>query len=130
LRATVIPFARMLLVAALMISIGAQWAVLQSTAWLGMAVTYSMNEGSLVEGLSKTFDGDHPCPLCNLVEEGQKKEQKLPTKKADSKMELLLTIGVVVITPPVPTFLPRAAQETATARSTEPSVPPPRRDLA
>ena len=125
-----IPFARILLVAALMISIGAQWAVLQSAAWLGMAVTYTVNEGSLSEGLSQTFDGDHPCPLCNLVEESQKKEQKLPTKKAESKMELLLTIGFVVITPPVATFLPRAAQETATARSTEPNVPPPRRDLA
>ena len=125
-----ISFARMLLVAALMVSIGAQWAILQSTAWLGMAVTYSLNEGSLSEGLSKTFDGDHPCPLCNLVEKGQKKEQKLPTKKADVKMELLLTTRMVVLTPPLPTFLPRAAQETAIARNTEPNVPPPRRGIA
>jgi len=126
----VIPFARILLVAALMISIGAQWAVLQSAAWLGMAVTYTVKEGSLSEGLSQTFDGDHPCPLCNLVEEGQKKEQKLPTKKADAKMQMLLTVQSVVLMPPAPTYLPRAAQETATARCAEPTVPPPRGTLA
>lgn len=125
-----IPFARILLVAALMISIGAQWAVLQSAAWLGMAVTYTVKEGSLSEGLSQTFDGDHPCPLCNLVEEGQKKEQKLPTKKADAKMQMLLTVQSVVLMPPAPTYLPRAAQETATARCAEPTVPPPRGTLA
>lgn len=125
-----IPFARILLVAALMISIGAQWAVLQSAAWLGMAVTYTVKEGSLSEGLSQTFDGDHPCPLCNLVEEGQKKEQKLPTKKAEAKMQLLLTVRSVVLMPPAPTYLPRAAQETASARFEEPTVPPPRGELA
>ena len=125
-----IPFARILLVAALMISIGAQWAVLQSAAWLGMAVTYTVKEGSLSEGLSQTFDGDHPCPLCNLVEEGQKKEQKLPTKKADAKMQMLLTVQSVVLMPPALTYLPRAAQETATARCAEPTVPPPRGTLA
>lgn len=116
----------MLLVAALVISIGAQWAVLQSAAWVGMAVTYSMAEGSVAEGLSNTFDGDHPCPLCKLVEEGQKKENKLPTKQAPSKMELSLTTNIVVITPPVAYTLPRAADEIAMLRRKEPTVPPPR----
>lgn len=121
----------MLLVAALMISIGAQWAVLQSAAWVGMAVTYSIAEGSVAEGsvaegLSNTFDGDHPCPLCKLVEEGQKKENKLPTKQAPSKMELSLTTNIVVITPPVAYTLPLAADDIAMLRRKEPTVPPPR----
>ena len=39
---------RCLLVAALMTSIGLHWAVLQSAAWVGMAVAYSVERGSVV----------------------------------------------------------------------------------
>jgi hypothetical protein len=71
----VIRVAQYLLIAALMVSIGAQWAVLQSVAWVGMAVSYSMKEGSITEGLSKTFDGEHPCPLCCAVKKGTDSEK-------------------------------------------------------
>lgn len=64
------PFARLLLAGALIISIGAQWAVLQGVAWVGMAVSYSIREGSVAEGLSQTFDGKHPCPLCLAAKKG------------------------------------------------------------
>ena len=60
-----------LVVAALVVSIGLHWAVLQSAAWVGMAVAYTVEKGSLSEGLSDTFDGDHPCPLCMVVQLAQ-----------------------------------------------------------
>ena len=40
----------------LILTIGGHWAVLQSVAWVGMAVSYSQN-ASFKEALQKTFDG-------------------------------------------------------------------------
>lgn len=125
-----IPPAKYLLVAALMISIGAQWVVLQSAAWVGMVVAYSVEEGSISEGFSKTFDGDHPCPLCKMAEEGRNSEKKLPAKETPSKkIELFLTTRVIVLTPPVGRELPRPMDEAASPLMIPPPVPPPRRGL-
>ena len=38
----------------------------QGIAWIGMLVTY-VPEAGLIEGLSQTFDGEHPCPLCQSI---------------------------------------------------------------
>ena len=39
---------------------------LQVMAWTGMAISYSAESG-VSEGLRKTFDGQHPCPLCHAI---------------------------------------------------------------
>jgi len=123
----VFPSARYVLVAALMISIGGQWALLQSAAWVGMAVAYSVEEGSIAKGVSKTFDGDHPCALCKMVEEGQKSEKKLPSKETPPrKIELFMTARLIVLTPPLGHDLPRPMDEAAAPRLFPPPVPPPR----
>ena len=44
---------------ALILAVGAHWAVLQSVAWTGMVISYSQN-APLTEALQKTFDGDYP----------------------------------------------------------------------
>ncbi len=120
-------FARFLLVAALMVSIGAQWAVLQSAAWVGMAVSYSLHEGSVTEGLSKTFDGRHPCALCDVVTKGKQSEKKDPVESA-SKVKLTLFSQTHMIFAVVPSghhFAP-AENEAALRRLISPPVPPPR----
>ena len=114
-----------------MISIGLHWAVLQSAAWVGMAVAYSVEKGSVVEGLSDTFDGDHPCPLCKLVNEGVKTEQapkdgQTPPAKAK---ELKLTLSLVSV--PNFVFPSKTPQDwstissTASERHERPLTPPP-----
>ena len=125
----VIRVARYLLVAALMVSIGAQWAVLQSVAWVGMAVSYSIKEGSITTGLSKTFDGEHPCPLCCAVKKGSESEKKDPKSKDSKKLKQDLFASearAVVIATPGGVRLPKAANEVAWARLIAPAVPPPR----
>lgn len=68
---------------------GGHWAVLQSVAWFGMLADYS-GEYGLVAGVSKTFDGQHPCGLCKKVEEGQKQEgTQIPLAKSDKKTDCL-----------------------------------------
>lgn len=120
---------RLLLVSALMISIGAQWVVLQSAAWIGMAVSYSIETRSVSEGLSKTFDGEHPCKLCCMVEKGTDAEKK-ETKKEESKQKVeLFASSDVLLQLPLPEcsdLLP-AENQWATARANEPIDQPPRR---
>jgi hypothetical protein len=60
---------------ALMQILGAHWAILQTTAWLGMLVSYSQSK-SIERAAAETFDGRHPCAVCTAVEQGKKQEQK------------------------------------------------------
>jgi hypothetical protein len=73
--AVLFKISRWLLVFMLCVSLGFHWGLLQSVAWVGMIVNYSC-QGSLKDAVVKTFDGQHPCPLCKLVREGKKNEKK------------------------------------------------------
>ncbi len=122
--------ARLLLVAILMFSIGLHWIVLQSAAWAGMIVTYAVQEGSLIDGVSQTFDNAHPCPLCCAIKQGRQSEKK-ETKQTEQKKKLDLSLGLfsrVILTPPCPTVSPPLPDfPHGIARRTKPPSPPPRR---
>lgn len=120
--------ARILLVAALMFSIGLHWVVLQSVAWAGMLVTYTAQEGSLLTGVSQTFDNEHPCPLCLAIKKGKQSEKK-ETRQADlkQKIDLALTFPArLVLTPPAPTLSPMPDFPHSITRCNKPPSPPPR----
>src|SRR6184192_2864605 len=68
-------FAQAFVVCALVFAIGAHWTLLQSIAWVGMAVSYTQNS-TLKEALLKTFDGKHPCTLCKVVQQGKNAQKK------------------------------------------------------
>jgi hypothetical protein len=121
---------KLLLVSALMVSIGAQWALLQGVAWVGMVLTYSMEEGSVAQGLSKTFDGKHPCPLCQVVKKGTQDKQApvgpSPTDGSKFKAEMCLfqRAGLAL---PTADRLPITGLESerAMVRRDAPTGPPP-----
>ncbi|MDB6119237.1 MAG: hypothetical protein JWO08_3018 [Verrucomicrobiaceae bacterium] len=114
-----------------MVSIGAQWAVLQSAAWVGMAVSYSLHEGSVTEGLSKTFDGQHPCALCHVVTKGKGSEKKDPAQGViKMKMVLFCHAQVVFEAAPVGPQFNRAEDEAGLRRQFAPPLPPPRNAAA
>lgn len=122
---------RSLLVAALMISIGLHWALLQSVAWVGMAVTYSVEKGSVVEGLSETFDGEHPCPLCKAVKKGAKagssNSDKVPTSEGkDLKLTLVFVSVPQFVFEALPVMRWAKIAQVAQPRAEEPVAPPPR----
>lgn len=124
-------FMRGLVVLALCLSIGLHWVALQSAAWVGMAVTYSMETGSLSQGLSETFDGEHPCPLCKLVEHGTDAEKKSTDEKSppNNLKELKLTLALSSIphfvfpAPPAQDWI--TTSSTALSRNVRPVTPPP-----
>lgn len=122
--------ARTLLVAALMVSIGLHWAVLQSAAWAGMIVSYSIQEGSLITGLSQTFDNEHPCPLCCVIKKGTQGGPKAPKKQEDAEKKLVLVFESFdrpMFTPPGPSRMRVEEVFTSLTQDLRPPTPPPRR---
>lgn len=119
---------RRILVGALVLSIAAPWALLQTAAWMTMAVNYSVAEGSVVEGLSKTFDGDHPCELCRVAaEEAAKDREPAPSDESGKPMKLhwLLSVATVKLFPP-PAGTHQLDVHVAACRvAVEPELPPP-----
>jgi hypothetical protein len=122
---------RGMVVLALCVSIGLHWAVLQSAAWVGMAVAYSVEKGSVVEGLSDTFDGAHPCPLCKAVEKGVESEQQpkdgqpSPSKTKELKLTLALVSIPHFVFPPVVPEVWITTSSAALSRHERPVTPPP-----
>lgn len=121
--------ARILLIAVLMFTIGLHWVVLQSVAWAGMIVTYSVQEGSLITGVSQTFDSEHPCALCGAVQKGTQSESK-DRKQVDPKKKLdltLLAVSRVRLSPPVPRLMTFDVVQHDSQFPFRPPSPPPRR---
>lgn len=90
-----------------------------------MAVRFAQTD-PLPEALSKTFDGQHPCSLCKVVAEGRQGEQKLPTLKVETKLDLILLAGQPGIEPPPPFIVYPHKAASASARIEPPFLPPPR----
>jgi len=74
---------------ALILAVGAHWVVLQSVAWAGMVITFSQS-APLTVALQRTFDGQHPCKLCKVVEEGRHSEQQQTVLKPGLKLDFFL----------------------------------------
>ena len=71
---------------ALAATVGLHWALLQTVAWVGMVAAYSQ-EGTVLSAIKKTFDGQHPCRICDFVSAGKKSERKQDFQKTDFKFE-------------------------------------------
>ena len=84
-----------LLLGVLLVSMGGHLALLQTIAWSNMLVEFSAGS-SLGEAVEKTFDGEHPCELCKVVEKSKDGEKEKPALKAGMKMEIALPAPVKV----------------------------------
>lgn len=121
-------FGRRFVVLALVLVTGGHWALLQTVAWVGMAVSYSQ-ESTLREALVKTFDGQHPCQLCKVVRHGEKAAQNKDAPKPMTKLDLFAGSAHSTLLP-----LPRFLFETnrsplIAARRDSPPTPPPKSHL-
>lgn len=109
----------------LIVAIGGHWVVLQSVAWMGMVVNYSQ-DATLSVALQKTFDGEHPCTLCKVVQAGKKTESKQKLLKLDNKLDFWLRPACAQIFPPLPLDYSTPAPVRVTVRLEPPPTPPPR----
>ena len=70
---------------------GLHWTLIQSVAFVGMAVRYSQND-PLPTALSKTFNGQNPCSICILVKDGRAAESKNDTQTDQVKNDFLWAV--------------------------------------
>lgn len=110
---------------------GAHWAVLQSVAWSRMLIDYS-EEFGIQEGVSRTFDGEHPCPMCCSIQKSVAKETAPPSSSLERAAP---SVRILTVLQSCPAELPRTglgqhamqdALSWAPCMLEKPPVPPPR----
>jgi hypothetical protein len=111
--------------AALILAVGGHWALLQSVAWVSMAVNYSQTD-SIEVALEKTFSGRNPCKLCLAVKEGKQEEKKQASLKLETKLDLLCLQQFAYLHPALPFPLLPSTSDAALPRGEAPPTPPPR----
>ncbi len=116
--------AKWLVVAALALTLGLHWAVLQSAAWAGMAVTFAQQD-SIGVALGKTFNGQNPCQLCKFVEDGKKSTPNDEFSKVSLKLDGICAPAAWELTSPQISAAAFPAPAFLTSRSLAPPVPPP-----
>jgi len=110
-------------------SIGLHWTLLQAVAWAGMIVTYSQ-EAPLGEAVVKTFDGQHPCKLCEQIAKGQQSEKKSDSKSELKKLEFRYASFAFLFRASSSFREVRPGDQTAELLTHTPPAPPPRGLLA
>ena len=116
---------KILVIAALVFSMGLHWAALQTVAWTTMFAA-SITCESFSESVSQTFDGEHPCLLCKAVRAGKDSEQKSDAVTFKVKLECPPPADQFILLAPE-RFAPDTAEQfSADSFSSKPPLPPPR----
>lgn len=113
------------IVLSLATSIGAHWTLLQTVAWTTM-LTDNLRTCSLSESVERTFDGKHPCPMCQAIAAGKKSEKKNEFTLQLQKLEFPPMKQAVVLFAPSDFELLPQIDIFARVFSLKPPLPPPR----
>lgn len=117
---------------ALFLVAGGHWGALQTVAWAGMLWTYAQEDGSLLSGMKKTFDGEHPCTMCTSIKTAKEKERTSPVTVVALKKLEAFPAPLRAALPPRDCrefVFPDAADVRPAARADAPPVPVPIADL-
>ncbi|MGA1129657.1 MAG: hypothetical protein ACO3XN_06290 [Chthoniobacterales bacterium] len=129
LRARLIPrLGPVALGAALFLTAGGHWGTLQTMAWAGMLWNYTQADGSLLSGVKKTFDGEHPCTMCESIKTAKDKERTKPATVVAVKKTEVFPAPVCAALPPRDCrdfVFPDVAAMRPAARAEAPPVPVP-----
>lgn len=112
-----------MLVAAVQL-LGGHWLVLQSVAWAGMLVSFAQTE-TVVVALEKTFDGEHPCDLCQAVQKGQNEEGRHAIAKTLVKIDAVLPVAAALPNRHAVAMEFFVSKSAGAVRMDAPPVPPP-----
>jgi len=105
--------------------IGGHWAILQTTAWVGMVVEYSATFG-VQAGLTKTFDGQHPCELCRSIAHHTGAEKKQAASIEFGKYSSIAQASATILYPPMRFWYQQLSECLVSGVSRPPLIPPPR----
>jgi hypothetical protein len=79
---------RAITIFALCCAIGLQWLALQSIAWTAMIVD-NAKHASLCQAIVQTFDGAHPCSLCQIINNAKSTERKSDLQPLTPKIDMI-----------------------------------------
>jgi hypothetical protein len=116
---------KILIVLALVATLGAHWALLQTVAWTTMLAS-NLQSGSFHDAVTKTFDGKHLCPLCKAIAAGKKSEQKSELSFQTQKLECTPAPEHFVLVAPTQFQLLPQVNVFAESLVHPPRTPPPR----
>jgi hypothetical protein len=117
--------AQILCVVALCQLLGGHWAILQTAAWVGMAIEYCGHDG-VQAGLTETFDGEHPCALCKSIAKNRTSEKNHSTLSALAKIVSILQEETATLDPPRNFWFRQLSAPHAYGVPHSPLIPPPR----
>lgn len=81
---------------------------------------------SFVEAVKRTFDGAHPCGVCQQIKAGKKEEQKTPAAKGFVKIDLIVEPNRIALFPPPGQQDGHAVHREGDGRRAAPLLRPPR----
>ena len=116
---------RLLVILALLASVGGHWAVLQSVAWTRMIIERAQAD-SFAAAVQTTLDGEHPCEMCKRITEGKQHEQQEEKAPVQVKLDLVCELRLIAFDPPSQPFIFPSSPTEGTPRAQRPPVPPPR----
>ena len=116
---------RLVVILALLASVGGHWALLQSVAWTRMIIERTHTD-SFSDAVKTTLDGEHPCDMCKRITEGKQHEQQPEKVQLKAKVDLLCELRLIVIAPPCEKVIFPSSPTGGTPRAECPPVPPPR----
>ncbi|MBN8247379.1 MAG: hypothetical protein J0L84_08040 [Verrucomicrobia bacterium] len=117
---------RLISVVLVCLSLGLHWAALQSVAWTTMVIERTCS-GSFGDALVTTFDGQHPCKLCQVVQAGQTADDTAGALVHGLKLEGFAAVSLVIPgEPPGGQDLGGTFLRVPAERSQPPPLPPPR----
>jgi len=111
---------------------GGHWGSLQTVAWAGMLWNYTQADGSLLSGVKKTFDGEHPCTMCTSIKTAKQKERTSPVTVVALKKLEAFPAPLRAVLPPRDCrefVFPDSGDLRPAARADAPPVPVPIADL-
>jgi hypothetical protein len=116
-------------IVALCLAIGLHWVALQSMAWTTMICEFS-KDAPLLEAVSKTFDGNHPCSLCHAVNSGKNAEKKSEFQAKTFKIDMVCSFPARRLPRPFAPFIYVTNSFRLSENGAAPPVPPPRELVA
>ncbi len=119
-------FGRALFAIAALSICGGHWAVFQAVAWSSMLLQNS-READLTEAVTRTFDGQHPCDLCQQIKKGRQTEEKPERQLQLVKLTLFHEATTALLWMPPPRgWQWRMSDTDAVVWSEQPRLQPPR----
>lgn len=122
-------YGKVVVVCALVLSTGLQWAALQTVAWTSMLAA-NLRSHSMSEAMSDTFGGRHPCPICRAIAAARKAQKNSEALAANLKFEFPPVADGFTLISPAPDSAFSQTELSAASVPTKPPVPPPRTGCA